>query len=149
MTDIRFYHLQRMPLERALPRLLLRVLESGARAVVLAGSPERVESLDMALWTFDQGSFLPHGTVRDGRPEVQPVWLTAEDENPNGASVLVLTDGARSARMADFEICAELFDGGNAEAVADARRRWREYKDAGHAVTYWQQNERGGWEQKA
>jgi DNA polymerase-3 subunit chi len=33
--------------------------------------------------------------------------------------------------------------------VAHARERWKAEKAAGHAVTYWQQNSRGGWEKKA
>jgi DNA polymerase-3 subunit chi len=32
--------------------------------------------------------------------------------------------------------------------VAAARQRWRQAKEAGHALTYWQQTEKG-WEQKA
>ena len=35
------------------------------------------------------------------------------------------------------------------EAVEAGRNRWKEYKAAGHAITYWQQTETGGWEQKA
>ncbi len=85
MTDIGFYHLTGMPLERALPKLLERVLRSGKRAVVMAGSEERVESLNAMLWTYRQDSFLPHGSARDANPEAQPVWLTAKDENPINA----------------------------------------------------------------
>ncbi len=149
MTDVRFYHLQRKPLERALPELLEKVLERGSRAVVMAGSEERVEHLASLLWTYDDRSFLPHGSARDGFAADQPVYLTAEDENPNGAKVLVLTDGASSASVDAFEICCELFDGNDEEAVGAARARWTAYRDAGHAITYWQQTERGGWEQKA
>lgn len=149
MTEIRFYHLETMPLERALPKLLEKVLESGARAVVLAGSEERVEALNAALWTYEQGAFLPHGSARDGRAEDQPIWLTAADENPNGASVLVLTDGARSDRIDGFEKCLEIFDGNDAEAVAAARERWRAYQRAGYPLTYWQQTREGRWEKKA
>jgi DNA polymerase-3 subunit chi len=42
-----------------------------------------------------------------------------------------------------------LFDGNSAEALAQARTLWKTYKDAGFEVYYWQQNERGKWEQKA
>lgn len=149
MTDIRFYHLQRKPLERALPELLEKVLERGNRAVVMAGSEERVEALAGLLWTYDDRGFLPHGTARDGSAERQPVWLTASDENPNGADVLILTDGVRSDLTAGFAIACELFDGNDSDAVSAARARWTVYKDAGHDVTYWQQTERGGWEKKA
>lgn len=149
MARVDFYHLTRTTLEGALPRLLEKVLESGQRAVVMAGTPERVEALNGHLWTFRDRSFLPHGSARDGDPEEQPIWLTDADENPNGATVLILTDGARSDRVADFERCLEMFDGNDEEAVAIARGRWRAYREAGHEVTYYQQTERGGWEKKS
>lgn len=149
MTDIGFYHLQRTPLERALPKLLERVIGQGLRAVVIAGSEERVEALNTALWTYQDDSFLPHGSARDGNAEAQPIWLTVEDENPNGASVLVLTDGTDSAVLERFERCVLLFDGTDEAALAAARRRWQAYKAAGHKLTYNQQTEQGGWEKKA
>ncbi len=149
MTEVRFYHLQRTTLDAALPAMLEKTHSRGQRAVVLLGSGERVEALASRLWTYAERSFLPHGTARDGRAEMQPIWLTAEDENPNGAQVLFLADGARSAHMAGFELCVELFDGGDEVAVADARVRWRDYKAAGHKLIYYQQNEQGRWEQKA
>jgi len=137
-----------MPLERALPKLVEKVLASGARAVVMLGSEERVAELDSVLWTYHPNSFLPHGTARDGRPQDQPAWLTSEDENPNGASVLILADGATSSRVADFEKCLEIFDGNDAAAVAAARARWQTYKDAEHGLAYWQQDDSGRWTQK-
>jgi DNA polymerase-3 subunit chi len=149
MTEIGFYHLQRTPLERALPMLLEKVLERGFRAVVIAGSEERVEALDTALWTYRDDSFLPHGSARDGNAEAQPIWLTVEDENPNGASVLVLTDGTDSPHLDRFERCLLMFDGTDEEALAAARRRWQTYKSAGHTLTYNQQTEQGGWDKKA
>lgn len=148
MTDVGFYHLDRSPLERALPKLLEKVLEAGKRAVVMAGSEERVEALNAALWTYEQGAFLPHGSAADGNAAEQPIWLTTEDENPNAAEILVLTDGAASDRMADFERCLEMFDGKDEAAVAAARTRWKAYTSAGHGVTYWQQGTRG-WEKKS
>lgn len=148
MTDVNFYHLQRSSLEQTLPKLLEKVLQAGKRAVVMARSEERVEALNTLLWTYDPNSFLAHGSKNDGNPAHQPVWLTTEDENPNGASVLLLTDGAVSARLGDYERCLEVFDGRDTERVAEARERWTGYKSAGHAVTYWQQGERG-WEKKA
>lgn len=148
MTDVSFYHLQRTSLERALPKLVEKVLAAGSRAVVMLGSDERVAELDSVLWTYDPNSFLPHGTARDGRPDDQPAWLTAEDENPNGANVLILADGATSSQVAEFEKCLDIFDGNDAAALAAARARWQGYKNANHNVAYWQQDESGRWQQK-
>ena len=149
MTDVGFYHLTATTLEAALPRLLEKVLAAGQRAVVLAGSPERVEALNSQLWSYNPGSFLPHGSKADGNAADQPIWLTDQDENPNGAGVLVLTEGVRSERVGEFARCLDLFDGADAQAVADARTRWTDYKAKGFAVTYWQQTSSGGWEKKA
>lgn len=148
MTEISFYHLLHTPLERALPKLVEKVLDSGARAVIRTGSPERAEMLSNALWTFDQASFVPHGTARDGNAAEQPVWITPEHENPNGADILILTDGAATPDFDGYRRCLEMFDGRDEDAVADARRRWLDYKSGDHDLTYWQQTEQGGWEKK-
>lgn len=148
MTEIAFYHLERSTLEEALPKLLEKTLAADKRALVLAGSENRVEALTDRLWTYDQDSWLPHGSIKDGNPGEQPIWLSVNDNNLNEATFLFLTDGATSPDVGAFERCFELFDGNDESAVSAARKRWKAYKDAGHELTYWQQNARGGWEKK-
>jgi DNA polymerase-3 subunit chi len=138
-----FYHLTRTALEPALGRLLERVLASGQRAVVVASSAERVEALNRALWTFGRDSFLPHGTRDDGFAEDQPVFLTDRADYPNGATVLVLVDGAEFEPPAQFTRCLYLFEGNDEGALAQARALWRRLQEGGAALTYWQQTERG------
>src|SRR5215475_4796382 len=94
MTEVLFYHLQGQPLERVLPTLLERSLERGWRVIVQSSSEERVEALDAQLWTFRDDSFLPHGTHKDTSAPEQPILLTVGDDNPNGATVRFLIDGA-------------------------------------------------------
>ncbi len=143
MIEYGFYHLTRTPLEPALGRLLERVLASGQRAVVVASSPERLEALNRALWTFGRESFLPHGTREDGFAEDQPVFLTDEADFPNGATVLVLVDGAEVEPPPQFTRCLYMFEGNDEAAVAQARALWQRLRDRGEALTYWQQTERG------
>ena len=148
MTQVGFYHLHHLPLEQALPRLLEKALAAGFRAVVMAGSAERVAFLDDLLWTYTDESWLPHGSARDGEPDLQPVWLTDAEENPNGATLLVLCDGARPAGLEGYVRCLDLFDGNDAEALAAARDRWRRCKADGHELVYYQQTPSGGWQEK-
>jgi DNA polymerase III subunit chi len=148
MTEIGFYHLKATPLERALLRLLERALAEGYRVVVMAGSDERVAALDALLWTYSDASFLPHGAARDANAARQPVFLTAGDDNPNAATMLVLVDGVASARLGEFRRVCDMFDGNDEGAVAAARARWREAKAAGHDLVYWQQTQ-AGWEKRA
>lgn len=149
MTQIGFYHLTRLPLDQALPRLLEKASAAGLKVVVMAGSPERVEHLNGILWTYGEESWLPHGCHADGEAAHQPIWLTERDENPNGATVLVLCDGVTPADMGAYDRCLDLFDGRDDEAVQAARERWKTWKAQGHQLVYYQQTERGGWEEKA
>ncbi len=147
MTEIRFYHLQRQRLEEVLPSLLEKARARGHTIVVRAGSDERVTALDGLLWTWRPDSFLAHGGPATGMAEDQPIWLTIHDERPNNADMLVLVDGA-AADVTPYALTCELFDGMDDAAVAESRRRWTAYKAAGHALTYWQQGDKG-WEKRA
>lgn len=147
--EVLFYHLERQPLERVLPSMLEKVIERKWRAVVQAGSAERLEALDLALWTYTDDSFLAHGTAKDGHVHAQPVYLTEGDENPNGAGVRFLVEGAVPAAYDGYARIVFLFDGHDAAAVDGARQQWRAAKTAGCAVTYWQQTEAGRWEKRA
>jgi DNA polymerase III subunit chi len=149
MTEILFYHLDRQPLERVLPDLLEKCIERGWRAVVQVGSEERRDALDAHLWTYRDEAFLPHGTVKDGAAEAQPIWLTVGAENPNGATVRFLADGVEMGEAHAYARMVVLFDGNDDDAVRRARASWTAVKAAGHEVTYWQQSERGRWEKKA
>lgn len=149
MTEVSFYHLTRQPLTEALPRLMERVLAAGKRAVIVAASDERVATLDAVLWTYDPSSFLPHGAPALGHAQAQPIYLTTQDENPNGATVLVAVDGMEPASYGQYERFLYLFDGADQTAVDVARQRWTKYKEQGHAVTYWRQKDGGGWEKRA
>jgi DNA polymerase-3 subunit chi len=148
MSEIGFYHLTRTPMEQALPKLLGRVLAQSGRAVVRLGDPLRLAALDTSLWLSADPDWLPHGTPQTGNADLQPIWLTTEDEAPNGARFLFLVDGADSARLGEYDRVFDLFDGGDEAAVAAARTRWAAGKAAGHVLTYWQQGARG-WEKKA
>jgi DNA polymerase-3 subunit chi len=148
VSEIGFYLLTRTGPDQALPQLLGRTLAAGQRAVVRCGNAERVAALDTALWRCEEPDWLPHGTVADGDVELQPIWLTTEDEAPNGARFLFLVDGAGSLHLDAFERVFDLFDGKDEAAVAAARQRWSAAKAAGHTLTYWQQGERG-WQKKA
>ena len=149
MTEVLFYHLEQRPLEQVLPILLEKTLQRGWRAVVQTGSEERSEALSNTLWTWRDDGFLPHGTTRDGNAERQPVWLTHEDESPNGATVKFFVDGAALSDVSGLERADYMFDGRDEAAVETARNEWKQIAASDHEATYWQQDENGRWQKKA
>ena len=151
MTRVDFYHLQQKTLDEVLPKLLQKAYSTGKRIKVKIGTEERVEFINSLLWTYNDESFLPHGSKKDGFADQQPIWLSADIENPNTALFLFLVDGAEenAETLTQYERVFNLFDGNSAEAVQQARRLWKEYKNSGCEVYYWQQDNAGKWIQKA
>jgi DNA polymerase III subunit chi len=150
MTDVLFYHLQQQPLEKVLPTLLAKSLERGWRAVVQAGTQDRVASLDELLWTYDEDSFLPHGTSAEEDAADNPVFLTTENDNLNEAAIRFLVDGVAFPDDATaYQRIVVMFDGNDDASLATARDQWKQVKAAGHEAQYWQQDEGGRWLKKA
>jgi DNA polymerase III subunit chi len=150
MTEILFYHLQGQKLENVLPSLLEKSLDRGWKVAVQATSEERIDALDAYLWTYKDDGFLPHGTWRESEASQQPVLLTPNEGNPNGATVRFLIDRApMPADPQNYQRVVLLFDGEDEEAVAAARAQWSEAKSRGFEATYWQTDEQGRWAKKA
>lgn len=148
-AELLFYHLETRPLEAVLPVLLDKTLERGWKAVVEVGSPERLEVLDTALWTYADDSFLPHGVADGGdRDALQPILLINGPDNPNSANVRFYVDRATPTKGAAYDRLVYMFNGHDPDAVTEARDVWRNLKSE-YELTYWQQDTNGRWAKKA
>jgi len=149
MTEIRFYHLQKQSLDEVLPAILQKAFQMKKNIVVRMANDNEIERMNKHLWAFKPDVFLPHGSVKDGYAEHQPIWLSSSSDNPNEAKILILTQGMAEENLANYDLCCEMLDGQNETSISEARKRWKTYQDAGHDVTYWHQNENGSWAKKA
>ena len=149
MVEIMFYHLEHKPWEQVLPGLLSKALERGWRCVVQIGREERVEEISELMWKSDADLFLTHGSEADGMAGMQPIWLTAGNENPNAATVRFFIEGAAVGDVSGLIRAAILFDGRDETAVATARNDWKRLKSEGHEISYWQQDEHYRWQNKS
>lgn len=152
MTDIRFYHLQRTPLSQALPALATKALEGRYKILIRTANKKDMMKLDKELWTYQPESFLPHGTQDDPLPEYQPVLLayknTARAEN--SANLLIDLDLSDQSLWQNFERCCLIFEDWNKEIKETARAAWKSLQESKeHSLSYWQQSNTKGWEQKA
>lgn len=154
MPEIAFYHHTKRSIEQTLPVLLERSLARGWRVVVQAASEPRLRRLDQHLWSYRPESFLPHGTKADPEPQTQPIYLTCDIDNPNGADVRFFLEDAQIAPAlasgaAPRERVALLFSGDDPAELAGARAQWKELRDAGFTLVYQQEDESGRWVEKA
>ena len=151
MSELWFYHLERASVDEALPELLIKLLARGGRALVVSPDDSRRAALDSHLWTFREESFLPHG--RDDEPDAsrQPVLLSAETRNVNGANMMFALDGTplEAEDIKDWERVIVMFEAADESGVNSARRLWSAAKKAQIPVSYWKQSPQGRWEKHA
>jgi DNA polymerase-3 subunit chi len=146
MTVINFYHLTVSPLGKALPKLMEKVYAAGHRALILTEDAAQTDLLNKQLWTYTTKFFLPHGAKSDGFESNQPIYLSHEEENPNQSKILAFVGSAEPGNLSEYDKSLYLFDGMDDASVSRARERWKHYKREGHEVTYWQQSEKGAWQ---
>lgn len=152
MAEILFYHLERARVEDVLPSLLERCLERSWQSLILVPDASAQARLDDWLWTYTDESFLPHAALvsgaGEGPPADIPILLGVGPHTGAGFDVLFVLAGVTvyADQLAMRQRACLLFDG---TAAAAARDTWKAAKAAGHAVSYWRQNEDGRWEKTA
>ena len=138
MTQVDFYILNSTATQ---PRLLTacRLAEKAygadAQVFIYTGGSEACEAMDDLLWTFKQGSFLPHERLHEPLPDAIAPILLGHDEPPADVHDvlinLVLTVPPFFSR---FNRILEIVDSDAAHLRA-GRQRWRFYQDRGYPLS--------------
>jgi len=145
--QVDFYHLTATPLDRALPQIAARVVESGARLLIVSAREEQRVLLDRLLWSYRADSFLPHAQAGAGDDAVQPILIAADVAATNAARHVALVDGTWRDGALAFDRAFHFFED---DAIRPARDAWRALGErAGVERRYWKQNDDGRWEQAA
>lgn len=112
-------------------RLIEKAFRQGHTVYLRTGSAEETRLLDDLLWTFRQGSFVPHEPHPGASPEA-PVVLGHGPAPESMADVLVNLAAEAPEDYPRFARLAEIIDQDEAVKLA-GRKRYKLYKDAGHA----------------
>jgi DNA polymerase III subunit chi len=125
-------------LEEASPRARLRTACRVVEKAYLAGQTvlvwhtevEELREFDDLLWTFSDGSFVPHEPLTAGGFDAAPVLLSAGVAPPGAMDVLVNLAAEVPACVSAAQRVAEFIDGDPDRRQA-GRARFRAYKDRG------------------
>ena len=141
-----FYQLSQSPVEEALPALAARMMEAGARALVVSADIGQLARISDALWASGD-QFLAHGPAGGPHDARQPILLAENLEATNGARFLALADGQWREGAEAFERVFLLF---GVATIDDARATWRSLDGReGLERNYWRQVTRTKWERAA
>lgn len=116
-------------------RLLRKAVASGAKLVV-TGSPDVLQQLDRALWTFSAVDFVPHCFLESESYVVaaSPVILSTSTHAVPHRQVLLNLGQLVPEGFERFERVIEVV-GLEGEDRQSARSRWKSYADQGYAIT--------------
>ncbi|WP_336279049.1 DNA polymerase III subunit chi [Bartonella sp. CB175] len=146
--DILFYHMMQSTLEDILPKLVERALACFGRATIQCVSKEQRDAIDVRLWIYADDAFIGHGTECDQYPDLQPVFITTTQDNPNVSKIRFLVEGAICSDINVYQRLVVIFDGRNDEQLNLARMQWKKYKMENYNLTYWQQTEDRCWKKQ-
>ncbi len=115
-------------------RLLRKVLGQGLRAQVV-GLPSTLGQLDQMLWTFSAPDFLPHAGPESAPAlrQASAILLAEQPQADWAAPVLVNLGESVPSGFERFERVVEVVSLDDLQR-AQARARWREYSQRGHAL---------------
>ncbi len=116
-------------------RLLRKAVGSGAR-VVVTGSPDTLQVLDSALWTFSPVDFVAHCDLQGDARVVaaSPVILAVAIDSTPHQQVLVNLGHLVPDGFERFERVIEVV-GLDDEELPLARSRWKQYAQNGYPIT--------------
>ncbi len=137
MTQVDFYILE-ADSDDARLQLACRIVDKATQldhhVFIHSTSDEEARRLDELLWTFSQGSFIPHRVVREAlaEPPREPVLIGLNQQPAPGRWDVLINLGMDVPEFfSRYERVAEVVDG-NAARRARSRERYRFYRDRGY-----------------
>lgn len=136
MTRIDFYILSGSdPQLRRLTacKLVEKIYRQGLTVYLRTQDMEETRLMDDLIWTFRQGSFVPHEVVGSEDPQA-PIQIGQEPPKGSPSDVLVNLGQDVPPNLVDYGRVAELVD--QEEAVRSAgRSRYKQYQAGGFDLT--------------
>jgi DNA polymerase-3 subunit chi len=136
VTRVDFYLIEKEPeggKDTAICKLAHKAFRLGHRIYILTADREEAQRLDRLLWTFSDGSFIPHGLSSEKTDTNFPVLIGHDEPPPAYEDVLITVSGQVPDCFSRFQRVAEIVDGSEANKVM-ARERFRFYRDRGYAL---------------
>ena len=135
MTETTLYFVETKTEEQpvALCRWVERFYEEGRRVQVCTSSSLAAQHLDHLLWTFAQGSFIPHriGSSDQSAAPIEPVVITVEEAPVEGATVLVCDGQTGLEFMLSYERVVHFVLLDDPEKRQNSRSLWQKVRDRG------------------
>ena len=136
MTRVDFYLLEGEPAggrNRAVCQITHKAFRLGHRIYILTATTQHASELDRLMWTFNPGSFIPHGLSQENATDPLPVLIGTEQPPEEFHDVLISLTPKVPECIDRFQRVAEIVDNDDMEKQR-ARERFRFYRDRGYPL---------------
>jgi DNA polymerase-3 subunit chi len=133
MTKVDFYILANGSPEHTACKLSEKAYSLGNRVYIHTESEQQSQHIDELLWTFREGSFVPHEQYQANAACESPVQIGCHDSPDTDCDVLINLAADVPLFFSRFLRVAELI-GTDAAAKSQGRDRFRFYRDRGYPL---------------
>ncbi len=136
MTQVDFYVLKDASEQERLRfacRLTEKIVRMDKKVFIHTASSSQTHQLDDLLWTFQQGSFVPHEVFQVEQEHPAPVQLSHDAEPTVGDDVLINLATDVPLFFSQFERVAELVNQ-QSDTRTQGRKRYGFYRDRGYPL---------------
>ena len=116
-------------------RLAEKAYLRGHRIFLHTGGEQEARHLDRLLWTFRDGSFVPHGIHGEADSGLTPVLIGHSEAPAEEHDVLINLAAEVPGFFSRFDRVAEPLDQ-EPRGLEDGRRRFRFYRDRGYPLSH-------------
>ena len=143
--QVDFYQLSRDPAPKIAVQLARKLFDGGQRLAIVADDDALLSAISEALWAAEGPVFLAHERAGLADDAVQPILLSSELSNANGARHIMLADGRWRADVLASDGLERLFYLFGPAELESARHAWRSLKDAPNLTRHFWRQDGGKW----
>lgn len=133
MTRVDFYILKAGAQDQLACKLAEKAYHLGHRIYIHTASPGQTQHLDELLWTFREGSFLPHESYHTGQAAESPILIGNDAAPEVDSEILINLAPEVPLFFSRFLRVAEVV-GSDETARQLGRQRFRFYRDRGYPL---------------
>ncbi len=133
MTKVDFYILEKSSCQQVACRLAEKAYGLGKRIYIHTDTEQQTQHMDDLLWTFREGSFVPHQQHQVGSSSESPIQIGCHQSPETDCEVLINLATEVPLFFSRFLRVAELI-GTNPTAKEQGRERFRFYRDRGYSL---------------
>ena len=111
-------------------RLTEKAYNQKNRIYAHTSSQTEATKLDEMLWTFKEGSFIPHQSLNDSNDERTPVSIGTPERWENEGELLINLSEAAPTFSTNYTRVVEIIDGQETSRQA-GRKRFKQYREMG------------------